>query len=66
MSFSYKFLRRIQFHMLATSECGQHVDTALNVNTGLNPRQPVVIEIQPNVYNNYLSQTAGVNLYSLG
>ncbi len=39
----------------------------LNVYTGQNPRQPVVlIEIQPNVYSNYLSQTAGVNLHSLG
>jgi hypothetical protein len=40
---------------------------ALNVYTGQNPRQPVVlIEIQPNAYNNYLSQMAGINLHSLG
>ncbi len=31
--------------------------------TGQNPRQHVVlIEIQPNAYNNYLSETAGVIL----
>ncbi len=33
----------------------------LNVYTGQKPRRPVVfIEIEPNAYNNYLSQTAGV------
>jgi hypothetical protein len=39
----------------------------LNVYTGQNPRRPVVlIEIEPNAYKNYLSQTAGVILTFFG
>jgi hypothetical protein len=39
------------------------VATTLNMYTGQNPRRPVVlIEFEPNAYNNYLSPTAGVIL----
>jgi hypothetical protein len=39
----------------------------LKVYTGQSPRQRVVlIEIQPNAYNNYLSQTAGVITFFWG
>jgi hypothetical protein len=39
----------------------------LNVYAEQKPRQHVVlIEIQPNRYNDYFPQTAGVNLHSLG
>jgi hypothetical protein len=39
----------------------------LNVYTGQNPRQHVVlIEIQPNAYHNYLSQTAWATLTFFG
>jgi hypothetical protein len=43
------------------------MERALNVYTGQNPRQhAVLMEIQPNAYNKYLPQTAGVNLHLLG
>ncbi len=39
----------------------------LNVYTGQNPRRHVIlIEIQPNAYNNYLSETARVILTFFG
>jgi hypothetical protein len=39
----------------------------LNEDTGQNPRRHIVlVEIQPNAYNKYLSQTAGVILIFLG
>ncbi len=39
----------------------------LNVDTGQNPRRHVIlIEIQPNAYNKYLSPTAGIILRFVG
>jgi hypothetical protein len=60
----------IVINLVLISTAGLYVDrspTPLNVYTGQNPRQHVVlIAIQTNANNNYLSETAGIILTFLG